>query len=97
MELTVKVFNSIRDNIADISSAMEETEGLIGVIDRDKEVLNEAINSIAAISQRNTASTEEVTASVYNQAGSTASIYNLARELNSNSVKLKEAIDKFKF
>ncbi|MFA9397300.1 MAG: methyl-accepting chemotaxis protein [Clostridiaceae bacterium] len=97
VEVTVKVFESIKNNINSINSVMEETKQIIEIIDKDKDVLSDSINNIAAISQKNTASTEEVTASVQNQANSTNSLYNLAKNLNTGSEKLKEAINKFKF
>lgn len=95
--VTVKVFGTIKDNIANINTAMEEAKELISIIDKDKDFLNKSINNIAEISEKNTASTEEVTASVQNQANTTNSIYNLAQELTENSDKLKQAINKFKF
>lgn len=97
VRVTVKVFETIKDNIDNIGTAMEETKELISVIDEDKHILNESINNIAVISEKNTASTEEVTAAIQNQAASTSEIYNLAQELTSNSEELKQAINKFKF
>ncbi|MDP4090769.1 MAG: methyl-accepting chemotaxis protein, partial [Bacillota bacterium] len=95
--VTVRVFESIKENINNITTAMEETKELIRIIDHDKDVLNKSIISIAEVSEKNSASTEQVTATVQSQADTTGSIYSLALELSDNSDKLKQAINKFKF
>ncbi|MFA9397755.1 MAG: methyl-accepting chemotaxis protein [Clostridiaceae bacterium] len=97
VEVTVNVFESIKENINNINDVMKNTKNIIKIIDKDKDVLRSSINEIASISEKNTASTEEVTASVQNQASSTTSLYNLAQELSLSSEKLKEAINKFDF
>lgn len=97
VSVTVKAFNAIKQNIDDINSAMEDTKDIINIIDRDKDVLKDAVLSIASISEKNTASTEEVTASIQDQIKSNSTIYDVAQQLTKNSIKLKDSINRFKF
>lgn len=97
VSITVKAFDLIKDSFDNIINAMDATKTAISVIDKDKDVLNQYINNIAAISQRNTASTEEVTASVQEQSSSNNVVYSLAEGLNTSAEKLKELVNNFKF
>lgn len=94
---TVKSFNIIKKSTENILISMGDTMESIKIIDNDKEVLNEYVNNISNISQSNTASTEEVTASLESQVSVTSEMYTLAEKLNNESNKLKNLIDQFEF
>lgn len=94
---TIKSFEEIKSSISKISQAMEHSMEAIGVIDRDKNGLYDSINSIAAISEENTATTEEVTATIHNQSESNDLMNSLAKGLNNKASGLNELIEKFKF
>lgn len=94
---TIESFDSIKNSINHITGAMENATKSIKLIDTGKDILNKYINTIAEISQRNTASTEEVTASIDTQSMSNNEMYQLAQVLNENANKLKDVVDKFEF
>jgi len=94
---TIKSFDDIRASISNISEAMEYTMKSINIIDEDKNYLYDSINSIAAISEENTAATEEVTATIQNQSNSNDLMNSLAEGLNDKSAGLIKLINKFKF
>jgi methyl-accepting chemotaxis protein len=97
VEVTVKAFELIKLSFEDIINSMSQSRKTIELIDKDKDILNQYINNIAAVSQRNTASTEEVTATVQNQSSANNTMYTLAEGLSENAEKLKELVNKFKF
>lgn len=97
VNITVKSFNIIKESTENILISMGNTMESIKIIDRDKEVLNEYVNNISNISQKNTASTEEVTASLESQVSVSSEMYALAENLSEESNKLKNLIDKFEF
>jgi methyl-accepting chemotaxis protein len=97
VSVTVRSFESIKCSFDNIIRALNETQNAIKIIDRDKDVLNNFINNISAISQKNSASTEEITASIQSQSISNSEMYSVAVALNKNASKLKELINKFKF
>lgn len=94
---TIKSFDEIKASILNISDTMKDTMNSIKVIDKDKNYLYDAINSIAAISEENTAATEEVTATIQNQSESNSFMNSLANNLNDKANELIELINKFKF
>ncbi|MBC8063015.1 MAG: methyl-accepting chemotaxis protein [Clostridiaceae bacterium] len=94
---TIKSFGRIKESISNISSAMEVTMRSIRIIDEDKNHLYDSINSIATISEENTAATEEVTATIQNQSESNNLMNSLAQGLNHKANALIELIEKFKF
>jgi methyl-accepting chemotaxis protein len=96
VEVTVKSFEFIKSCFEDILNSMSHSQKAIELIDKDKDTLNQYINNIAAVSQRNTASTEEVTATVQNQSSANTHMYILAEGLSGNAEKLKELVNKFK-
>lgn len=59
----------------------------IKVIDEDMNNLCDAINSIAAISEENTAATQEVTSTIQNQSESNYFMNSLAENLNDKANK----------
>lgn len=94
---TILSFEDIKASISKISEAMEHSMESIKVIDEDKNYLYDSINSIAAISEENTAATEEVTATIQNQSQSNNLMKSLAQGLNDKANGLIELIEKFKF
>lgn len=94
---TIKSFDEIKASISDISQAMKDTMSSIKVIDEDKNYLYDAINSIAAISEENTAATEEVTATIQNQSEANSLMNSVAKKLNGKADDLIDLINKFKF
>ena len=94
---TIKSFDNIKSSISNISEAMELTMKSINIIDEDKNYLYDSINSIAAISEENTAATEEVTATIQSQSNSNNLMNSLAEGLNEKANGLIELINKFKF
>ena len=94
---TIKSFDDIKASISSISQAMEYTMKSINVIDEDKNCLYDSINNISAISEENTAATQEVTATIQNQSSSNDLMNSLAKGLNDKANGLSELINKFKF
>ncbi|MCY6370083.1 methyl-accepting chemotaxis protein [Clostridium ganghwense] len=94
---TINTFEVIDDSIDNIEKSMQDIMEDINVINKDKEILNNSINNIAAISEENTASTEEVTASIQQEAELNEKMYSLAKELNDKSASLESVLEKIKF
>ena len=94
---TIKSFDDIKASISNISKAMEYTMKSINIIGEDKNYLYDSINSIAAISEENTAATEEVTATIQNQSNSNNLMNSLSKNLNDKANELIKLINKFKF
>lgn len=97
VSVTVQSFESIKHSFDNIIHALKETENAMKKIDSGKQILNDSINNIAAISQKNSAATEEVTASIQNQLNSNSDMHAVAISLSDNAAKLKDLINKFKF
>lgn len=97
VNMTIQSFKSIEDSIGHITEVMDEATNSIKLIDTGKDILNKYINNIAEISQKNTAATEEVTASIQTQTSSNDEMYNLSQKLNNDAANLKKIIDTFKF
>ncbi|MBU3174593.1 hypothetical protein [Clostridium estertheticum] len=76
---------------------MEVSMNSINVIDKSKNLLNDSINSIASISEANTAATEEVTTTIQTQAESNNLMNALAEGLNDKANELIKLINKFRF
>lgn len=95
--ITIDSFDSIKDSINKILSSMEESMSSIKLLDNGKEILGRYINNIAEISQRNTAATEEVTASIQTQSSSNDEMYTLAQSLNEKADNLKQLLNRFTF
>jgi methyl-accepting chemotaxis protein len=66
-------------------------------IDGDKNVLNEFISNIAAISAQNSATTEEVSSAVQNQTRSIEDMFNQIKMLSATSDTLKQLLAKFSY
>lgn len=94
---TIQSFDKIKLSIADISEAMKLTMESINIIDKDKNLLSDSITSIAAISEENTAATEEVTANIQTQSESNNNMNSLSKGLNEKANGLIELVNKFKF
>lgn len=94
---TIFTFDEIKHSISKIGSSMQEAINTITQIDNDKNTLNVNISNIANVSEENTSSTEEVSASIHEQMEVNDEIFNLAEKLNVQSQKLKELVNTFKF
>lgn len=97
VNVTIQLFDKIKGSISEITKAMEFSMESINIIDKDKTLLYDSINSIAAISEENYASTEEVTATIQNQAQTNNQMYSLSEGLNEKANGLIELTNKFKF
>lgn len=86
---TINTFVEIKASIENITESMDNATDSIKLIDKGKDILNKYINDISEISAENTASTEEVTASIDAQTTSNEDLYNLAKVLSENAEKLK--------
>ena len=86
---TINTFVEIKASIENITESMDNATDSIKLIDKGKDILNKYINDISEISAENTASTEEVTASIDAQTTSNEDLYNLAKILSENAEKLK--------
>ncbi|WP_163192798.1 methyl-accepting chemotaxis protein [Clostridium thermarum] len=93
---TIEAFTIIRKSFETILGMIEESSGSIAKLERDKEILIKSIDNISAISQDNSAATEEVSATVEEQAASNSEVYMLATNLTEKSKELNNVIEKFK-
>ncbi|WP_139903645.1 methyl-accepting chemotaxis protein [Clostridium thermarum] len=93
---TIEAFTIIRKSFETILGMIEESSGSIAKLERDKETLIKSIDNISAISQDNSAATEEVSATVEEQAASNSEVYMLATNLTEKSKELNNVIEKFK-
>ncbi|MBU5593434.1 methyl-accepting chemotaxis protein [Clostridium sp. MSJ-4] len=89
---TITSFGEIKTSFESIIIAMNKATESIKLIDTGKDILNKYINNISEISQKNTASTEEVTASIEAQTISNNDLYDLAKDLSENAEKLKSSL-----
>ncbi len=90
-------FGEIKNSIEDIQQSVKTSITAINVIDEDKQILSNNINEIASISEKNSATTEEASASLQEQMSSNEYLFNLSKSLNSKSNDLKKLIFRFKF
>lgn len=94
---TINSFDSIKAAISNILTSMDEAMNSIKLLDNGKEILGKYINSIAEVSQKNTAATEEVTAAIQDQTSSNDEMYALSQGLSEKAASLKELISSFRF
>lgn len=92
VEKTINTFIEINSSMENITEAMDKATDSIKIIDKGKDILNKYINDISEISSENTASTEEVAASIEAQTTSNEDLYNLAKVLSKNAAALKLAL-----
>ncbi|MFL0250361.1 methyl-accepting chemotaxis protein [Clostridium neuense] len=94
---TISTFSEIEKSISEIETSMKVSIEAINLIDKEKTTLNDNISSIASVSEENTSTTEEVSASVIEQTKVNEEIFNLAQKLTTQAEELKKLIDTFKF
>lgn len=94
---TIKTFVTLKNSIEMVSSSVEKAIRSIEVMAEDKNQLVEAIGSIAAVSQQNTAVTQEVNAVIQDEAEENKKINELSENLNLKAQELQEVISTFKF
>jgi methyl-accepting chemotaxis protein len=93
---TIDAFNIIRNSFETILGMVDESSGSISKLERDKETLIKSIDNISSISQDNSAATEEVSATVEEQAASNTEVFLLASNLTEKSKELNSVVEKFK-
>ncbi|KOF57426.1 hypothetical protein AGR56_13590 [Clostridium sp. DMHC 10] len=94
---TISIFSQIEKSISEIGSSMKISIDAMNLIDKEKTTLNNNISSIASVSEENTSTTEEVSASVMEQTKVNEEVFNLANKLSTQSEELKKLINTFKF
>lgn len=94
---TITIFDEIKKSISQIGTNMKNVVEVMTLIDNDKNTLNVNISNIASVSEQNTSSTEEVSASIHEQMEVNDKIFELAEKLNIQADELKNLISTFKF
>lgn len=94
---TISTFSEIEKSISQIGSSMKASIESMNLIDKQKTTLNKNISSIASVSEENTSTTQEVSASVVEQTSVNEEIFKLSQKLSTQSEELKNLIDTFKF
>lgn len=96
-------FDRMSDAFDNMEHQLEQTEegnkaiaALVESVNRDKEAILEAVESLSSISEQNAASTEETSASLNQLTENMESIVGEARELKNISSNLKESIAFFR-
>lgn len=86
----------------DIALSIDQSDRIVGDLQETganmedkKEVVNESLQTLAALAQENAASTEEASASVQEQVNAMEAISNSSRELDHMAKELSELISKF--
>jgi methyl-accepting chemotaxis protein len=92
---TIEAFNNITDSFNSILRMVKQSTDSIATIEEDKDTLVKSIDNIAAISQDNSASTEEVSATMEEQAATNNDMFQLASILATKSERLNKIIEKF--
>lgn len=93
---TIEAFDIIKKSFDSILNMVQESTGSISKLDSDKEILVKSMDNISAISQDNSAATEQVSATMEEQAASNNEMFTLATKLTDKSKELNNIIDKFK-
>lgn len=94
---TINSFELIKNSINQIKDSMDKASKTISSLDHNKDLLINNINAISKISENNTSSTEEVTATIEEQMSENNVMVDLSKKLNNKSCKLKDCIKIFKF
>lgn len=94
---TISTFSEIEKSISQIGASMKASIESMNLINKQKTTLNENISSIASVSEENTSTTQEVSASVVEQTSVNEEIFKLSQKLSTQSEELKNLIDTFKF
>ena len=94
---TIEAFENVNGYVGKINIEMVGVKRLVDIINKDKDELNNSIMSISAVSEENTASTEEINASIQSQVVSNNRVLNLSQKLTKSAEKLKDNINKFEY
>ena len=96
-------FDHMSDSFDDMEHQLEQTEegnkaiaALVESVNKDKDAIMDAIESLSSISEENAASTEETSASLSQLADNMESIVGEAKELKNIAGNLKESISFFR-
>jgi methyl-accepting chemotaxis protein len=91
-----EVFDEISHSAKKISDIIDEVTNFIDGVDKDKNQLLKAIETISAISEESAAATEEVTASVQQQTSAIEEVAKSAELLNTMADELQREISIFR-
>lgn len=94
---TIATFSEIEKSISQIGASMQASIESINLINKQKTTLNDNISNIASVSEENTSTTQEVSASVVEQTSVNEEIFKLSQKLSTQSEELKALIATFKF
>ena len=93
---TVGIFEEILNAVSEVTENIKEVSEASKIINENSKVVGSNIDNIASIAQENAAGVEEVAASTEEQAASIEEIAASAGHLQEISVRLHEAMGKFK-
>ncbi|WP_026894214.1 methyl-accepting chemotaxis protein [Clostridiisalibacter paucivorans] len=93
---TNEIFNHISNSLSDLVGNMENVTKYAHEIEEGKDTIVEAINNISAITEENSAGTQEVSASVEEQLATMESLNRHAENTKKSFEKLLEDIKRFK-
>lgn len=93
---TIDAFNIIRNSFSSILSLVQDSNDSIIKLREDKDILTKSIDTISSISHDNSAATEEVSATMEEQAASNNEMLALASKLADKSKALNNLIERFK-
>lgn len=94
---TIKCFDSIKVSVNNINDLVKTSKSSIEAINEQKSELFKAVTEIAAITEENSASTEEITATIEQQSNDNNVMNQLSEDLYQNASELKDLMQKFKF
>ncbi|MDF2880439.1 MAG: methyl-accepting chemotaxis sensory transducer with Cache sensor [Clostridiaceae bacterium] len=94
---TIEGFKQLELSMKNILDYMHMAMKSIEIINEDKSTLNNYINSIASGSEENSASTEEITATIGSETEANENMYSLAQCLTDKANELYKLISQFKF
>lgn len=89
-------YNDIAISIDQSDTIVSDLQNTGNNMEDKKEVVNETLQSLAALAEENAASTEEASASVQEQVVAMEAISSSSRELNNMAKELNELISKFR-
>lgn len=94
---TIKCFDCIKASVNNINDLVKSSKSSIEAINEQKNELFGAITEIAAITEENSASTEEITATIEQQSNDNNVMNQLSEDLYQKAFELKDLMQKFKF
>lgn len=92
---TIESFDLINNSMKIVEKSINECVISINEIDKQRNILNNNMENITEVSQRNAAATEEVMATMETQNVSSQEINIIAKELNEKAIELNRVMEKF--